>query len=55
VKGSGLGLAIAKKIMELHKGKVWVEDNSPRGAVFVAELPVSRSDRVTKLPVSPKG
>ena len=39
VKGSGLGLAIAKKIMELHCGRVWVEDNSPRGAVFVAELP----------------
>ncbi|NOZ59730.1 MAG: PAS domain S-box protein [Euryarchaeota archaeon] len=39
VKGSGLGLAIAKKIMELHCGRVWVEDNTPRGAVFVAELP----------------
>ncbi len=39
VKGSGLGLAIARKIMELHCGRVWVEDNTPRGAVFVAELP----------------
>ncbi len=43
VKGSGLGLAIAKKIMELHCGRVWVEDNSPRGAVFVAELPAHRA------------
>jgi len=39
VKGSGLGLAIVKKIVELHNGKVWVEDNSPKGSVFVVEIP----------------
>ena len=39
VKGSGLGLAIAKKIMELHKGRIWVEDNPEVGAVFVVEIP----------------
>jgi len=36
IKGSGLGLAIVKKIVELHNGSVWVEDNSPRGSVFFA-------------------
>ncbi|MCH7568914.1 MAG: HAMP domain-containing protein [Nanoarchaeota archaeon] len=40
IKGSGLGLAIAKKIVELHNGKVWVEDNSPKGSVFFAEIPI---------------
>jgi PAS domain S-box-containing protein len=39
VKGSGLGLAIAKKIMELHGGMIWIEDNPEGGAIFVVEIP----------------
>lgn len=39
VHGTGLGLAIVKKIVEIHKGKVWVEDNPGGGAVFIVELP----------------
>lgn len=41
VKGSGLGLAIAKRIVELHNGRIWVEDNPAGGAIFVAEIPKS--------------
>ncbi len=39
--GSGLGLYIVKKVISLHGGKVWVEDNVPKGTVFVIELPIS--------------
>jgi two-component system phosphate regulon sensor histidine kinase PhoR len=39
VKGSGLGLAIVKRIVELHEGKVWVEDNPGGGNVFKVRIP----------------
>ncbi len=41
VKGSGLGLAIAGKIAELHKGRIWAEDNPEGGALFTVEIPKS--------------
>lgn len=40
VKGSGLGLAIAGKIMELHNGRIWVEDNPEGGSIFIVEIPI---------------
>ena len=39
-KGSGLGLAIARRIVEDHGGDIRVEDNQPKGARFVIDLPV---------------
>ncbi len=40
VKGSGLGLAIVRRIVDLHKGRVWVEDNPEGGSIFKVEIPV---------------
>lgn len=37
--GFGLGLAIAKNIVEKHKGKIYVEDNYPKGSTFIVEFP----------------
>ncbi len=37
--GAGLGLAIVKRIVEAHHGRITVEENSPRGSVFVVSLP----------------
>jgi signal transduction histidine kinase len=36
--GSGLGLAIAKSLVELHGGRVWVEDTPEGGSSFVVAL-----------------
>ncbi|MBI3582752.1 MAG: HAMP domain-containing protein [Nitrospinae bacterium] len=38
-KGSGLGLAIANRIVVDHSGIIRIEDNQPRGANFIIELP----------------
>ena len=38
-RGSGLGLAIVSRIVQDHYGAIRVEDNQPRGARFVVELP----------------
>ena len=38
-RGTGLGLAIVSRIIADHKGYIHVEDNYPRGASFVLELP----------------
>jgi PAS domain S-box-containing protein len=38
VKGTGLGLAIAKRIVDLHGGTIWVEDNPGGGAAFCVTL-----------------
>jgi len=43
-RGTGLGLAIVSHIIADHKGRVWVEDNEPRGAKFIIELPTGRGD-----------
>jgi two-component system nitrogen regulation sensor histidine kinase NtrY len=37
--GRGLGLAIVSRIIEDHHGSIRLEDNVPRGARFVVELP----------------
>jgi two-component system nitrogen regulation sensor histidine kinase NtrY len=38
-RGSGLGLAIVSRIVQDHYGVIRVEDNIPKGARFVVELP----------------
>lgn len=37
--GTGLGLAIAKKLVELHAGKIWVNTQIDKGSVFTFIIP----------------
>jgi len=38
--GTGLGLSIARRIIELHGGRIWVESEVGKGAIFSINLPV---------------
>ncbi len=37
--GTGLGLVITKRLVELHKGSIWLESVPDRGSVFYVKLP----------------
>ncbi len=43
--GTGLGLSIAKRIVELHGGKIWLDSTLGKGATFSFTLPVRVEER----------
>jgi signal transduction histidine kinase len=41
--GMGLGLAIAKRLIQAHRGKIWVESEPRKGSTFTFLLPMDQS------------
>lgn len=46
VEGSGIGLALCKKIVSIHRGRIWVEDTET-GGDFRFRLPARTPEEVT--------
>lgn len=38
--GAGIGLYLVRSLVEIYGGDVWIEDNEPKGAIFVVRLPL---------------
>lgn len=45
-QGTGLGLATVKEAVNTMNGKIYIEDNKPRGTVFICEIPVQIAEDV---------
>jgi signal transduction histidine kinase len=45
--GLGLGLSICRKIIAVHGGRLWVEENTSLGATFTFTLPLCQSVRMS--------
>lgn len=50
--GSGLGLALAYEVVELHKGRIWLESELGQGSTFFMELPQPKDVPVDKIQIN---
>lgn len=43
IEGTGVGLSIVRRVVEIHKGRVWIDDSPLGGARFNIELPTNEA------------
>lgn len=51
-RGTGLGLSIAKKIVDMHKGRIWFKSKLSEGSEFSFSLPRYSSEEILKEQIS---
>ena len=40
-EGTGLGLTLAKRFIELHGGRIWIESEVGKGTTFTFAIPIT--------------
>jgi len=47
IHNQGMGLTFCRLAADVHGGRIWVEENSPKGSCFCIQLPTAKVDKPT--------
>lgn len=49
LSGLGLGLSLSKKLVELHRGRIWVKSKKDKGSTFSFSIPLAANGQKAKV------